>query len=138
MGFNLLAMPWLAQRQIREVDYSTFIRMADDRELGQVEVQQEENQILFTDKDNTAIYKTGMMPDPDLTQRLDESGAKFSGQIIQQTNPILSFLLSWVLPIVVFIAIGQYMSKKLMERAGGPNAMAFGKSNAKVYVQSTL
>ena len=137
MLFNLLAMPWLAQRQIREVDYSTFIQMADDRELGQVEVQQEENQILFTDKDNTAIYKTGMMPDPDLTQRLDESGAKFSGQIIQQTNPILSFLLSWVLPIVVFIAIGQYMSKKLMERAGGPNAMAFGKSNAKVYVQST-
>ncbi|HJB21636.1 MAG TPA: ATP-dependent zinc metalloprotease FtsH [Candidatus Fournierella merdavium] len=137
MLFNLLAMPWLAQRQIREVDYSTFIQMADDRELGQVEVQQEENQILFTDKDNTAIYKTGMMPDPDLTQRLDESGAKFSGQIIQQTNPILSFLLSWVLPIAVFIAIGQYMSKKLMERAGGPNAMAFGKSNAKVYVQST-
>ena len=137
MLFNLLAMPWLAQRQIREVDYSTFIQMADDRELGQVEVQQEENQILFTDKDNTAIYKTGMMPDPDLTQRLDESGAKFSGQIIQQTNPILSFLLSWVLPIVVFIAIGQYMSRKLMERAGGPNAMAFGKSNAKVYVQST-
>ena len=137
MLFNLLAMPWLAQRQIREVDYSTFIQMADDRELGQVEVQQEENQILFTDKDNTAIYKTGMMPDPDLTQRLDESGAKFSGQIIQQTNPILSFLLSWVLPIAVFIAIGQYMSRKLMERAGGPNAMAFGKSNAKVYVQST-
>ena len=137
MLFNLLAMPWLAQRQIREVDYSTFIQMADDRELGQVEVQQEENQILFTDKGNTAIYKTGMMPDPDLTQRLDESGAKFSGQIIQQTNPILSFLLSWVLPIVVFIAIGQYMSRKLMERAGGPNAMAFGKSNAKVYVQST-
>ena len=137
MLFNLLAMPWLAQRQIREVDYSTFIQMADDRELGQVEVQQEENQILFTDKGNTAIYKTGMMPDPDLTQRLDESGAKFSGQIIQQTNPILSFLLSWVLPIAVFIAIGQYMSRKLMERAGGPNAMAFGKSNAKVYVQST-
>ena len=137
MLFNLLAMPWLAQRQIREVDYSTFLQMADDRELGQVEVQQEENQILFTDKDNTAIYKTGMMPDPDLTQRLAESGAKFSGQIIQQTNPILSFLLSWVLPIAVFIVIGQYMSKKLMERAGGPNAMAFGKSNAKVYVQST-
>lgn len=135
--FNFLAMPWLAQRQVREVDYGTFIEMAENHELGQVEVQQQDNQILFTDKDNTMIFKTGMMPDPDLTQRLNDSGAKFSGEIIEQANPIISFLVSWVLPIVIFIAIGQYMSKKLMERAGGPNAMAFGKSNAKVYVKSS-
>ncbi len=135
--FNFLAMPWLAQRQVREVDYGTFIEMAENHELGQVEVQQQDNQILFTDKDNTMIFKTGMMPDPDLTQRLNDSGAKFSGEIIEQANPLISFLVSWVLPIVIFIAIGQYMSKKLMERAGGPNAMAFGKSNAKVYVKSS-
>ena len=135
--FNFLAMPWLAQRQVQQVDYGTFIEMAENQELGQVEVQQQDNQILFTNKDNTAIYKTGMMPDPDLTQRLKDSGARFSGEIIEQANPILSFLLSWVLPIVIFVAIGQYMSKKMMERAGGPNAMAFGKSNAKVYVKSS-
>ena len=135
--FNFLAMPWLAQRQVQQVDYGTFIEMADNQELGRVEVQQQDNQILFTNKDNTAIYKTGMMPDPDLTQRLKDSGAKFSGEIIEQANPIISFLVSWVLPIVIFVAIGQYMSKKMMERAGGPNAMAFGKSNAKVYVKSS-
>ena len=135
--FNFLAMPWLAQRQIRQVDYGTFIDMAKNHQLGLVEVQQEDNMILFTNKEQTAVYKTGMMPDPDLTERLDESGAVFSGEIIEQANPIISFLLSWVLPIFVFIAIGQYMSKKLMERAGGPNAMAFGKSNAKVYVKSS-
>ena len=135
--FNFLAMPWIAQRQVREVDYGTFLEMAENKELGQVEVQEQENQILFTNQDETAIYKTGMMPDPDLTQVLKDSGAKFSGQILEQANPILSFLLSWVLPIVIFIAIGQYMSKKLMERAGGPNAMAFGKSNAKMYVKSS-
>ena len=137
--FNLLAMPWLAQRQIREVDYGTFLDMAENGELGQVEVQQQENQILFTDKENTAIYKTGMLPDPDLTQRLADSGATFSGEIIQQTDPLLSFLLTWVLPIVVFIGIGQAMSRKLTKNAGGPNAMMFGmgKSNAKVYVKSS-
>ena len=135
--FNFLAMPWLAQRQIKQVDYGTFIDMAKNHQLGLVEVQQEDNMILFTNKEQTAVYKTGMMPDPDLTERLDESGAVFSGEIIEQANPIISFLLSWVLPIFVFIAIGQYMSKKLMERAGGPNAMAFGKSNAKVYVKSS-
>ncbi len=135
--FNFLAMPWLAQRQVQQVDYGTFIEMADNQELGRVEVQEQDNQILFTNKDNTAIYKTGMMPDPDLTQRLKDSGAKFSGEIIEQANPIISFLVSWVLPIVIFVAIGQYMSKKMMERAGGPNAMAFGKSNAKVYVKSS-
>lgn len=134
--FSFLAMPWLAQRQVQEVDYSTFLDMAEKQELGQVEVQEQENQILFTNKDNTAIYKTAMMPDLELTQRLKDSGAEFSGEIVERANPVLSFLISWVLPIVVFIAIGQYMSKKLMERAGGPNAMAFGKSNAKVYVKS--
>lgn len=135
--FNFLAMPWLAQHQIKEVDYGTFIEMAENHELGQVEVQQQENQILFTDKENKTVYKTGMMPDPYITQRLDDSGAVYSGEIIEQTNPIISFLLSWVLPIVIFIAIGQFMSKKLMEKAGGPNAMSFGKSNAKVYVKSS-
>ena len=135
--FNFLAMPWLAQRQIQEVDYGTFMDMAAKQELGQVEVQEEDNQILFTDKDETTIYKTGMMPDPDLTQRLADSGAKFSRQIIEQANPILTFLVSWVLPIVIFVGLGELMSKKLMERAGGPNALTFGKSNAKVYVKST-
>lgn len=137
--FNFLAMPWLTQRQVQQVDYGTFLEMAENKELGQVEVQQQENQILFTNKDNTTIYKTGMMPDPDLTQRLADSGAQFSGEIIEQMSPLLSFLLTWVLPIVIFIGIGQYMSKKLMQRAGGPNSMAFGmgKSNAKVYVKSS-
>ena len=135
--FNFLAMPWLAQRQIQEVDYGTFMDMAAKQELGQVEVQEEDNQILFTDKDETTIYKTGMMPDPDLTERLADSGAKFSRQIIEQANPILTFLVSWVLPIVIFVGLGELMSKKLMERAGGPNALTFGKSNAKVYVKST-
>ena len=137
--FNFLAMPWLMQRQVQQVDYGTFLEMAENKELGQVEVQQQENQILFTNKENTAIYKTGMMPDPDLTQRLADSGAQFSGEIIEQMSPLLSFLLTWVLPIVIFIGIGQYMSKKLMQRAGGANSMAFGmgKSNAKVYVKSS-
>ena len=137
--FNFLAMPWLTQRQVQQVDYGTFLEMAENKELGQVEVQQQENQILFTNKENTAIYKTGMMPDPDLTQRLADSGAQFSGEIIEQMSPLLSFLLTWVLPIVIFIGIGQYMSKKLMQRAGGANSMAFGmgKSNAKVYVKSS-
>ena len=137
--FNFLAMPWLTQRQVQQVDYGTFLEMAENKELGQVEVQQQENQILFTNKENTAIYKTGMMPDPDLTQRLADSGAQFSGEIIEQMSPLLSFLLTWVLPIVIFIGIGQYMSKKLMQRAGGANSMAFGmgKGNAKVYVKSS-
>ena len=136
---NFLAMPWMAQRQIQEVDYGTFISMTEDKEIGQVEIQEEENQILFTDKDGTTIYKTGMVNDPDLTQRLYDSGAKFSGEIIEQTSPLISFLISWVLPIVIFIGIGEYMSKKLMQRAGGANSMAFGmgKSNAKVYVKSS-
>ena len=111
--------------------------MAENKELGQVKVQQQENQILFTNKDNTAVYKTAMMPDPNLTQMLNESGASFGGEIIKQADPILSFLLSWVLPIVIFILIGQYISGRMMKNAGGSNAMMFGKSNAKVYVKSS-
>lgn len=137
MLFNFLAMPWMLQRQVVEVDYGTFIEMAENKELGQVKVQQQENQILFTNKDNTAVYKTAMMPDPNLTQMLNESGASFGGEIIKQADPILSFLLSWVLPIVIFILIGQYISGRMMKNAGGSNAMMFGKSNAKVYVKSS-
>ena len=136
--FNFLAMPWIAQRQVREVDYGTFMDMAENHELGQVEVDQQENQIIFTNKEGTAIYKTGMIPDPDLKQMLRDSGAQFEGEIIQQTDPLLSFLLTWVLPIVIFVAIGQYMSNRMMKNAGGPNAMMFGKSNAKVYVKSSV
>ena len=135
--FNFLAMPWLMQRQVQQVDYGTFLEMAENKELGQVEVQQQTNQILFTNKDNTVIYKTGMMPDPDLTQRLTDSSAVFSGEIIEQADPLLSFLLTWVLPLVIFVAIGQWMYKRMMKNAGGPNAMMFGKSNAKVYVKSS-
>ena len=137
--FNFLAMPWIAERQIREVDYGTFIFMTEEKQIGQVEIQAQENQILFTDRDETAIYKTGMVNDPDLTQRLYESGAKFSGEIIEQASPLVSFLVSWVLPIVIFVGIGEYMSRKLMKKAGGANSMAFGlgKSSAKVYVKSS-
>ena len=136
---NFLLMPWLMQRQIQEVDYGTFISMTENKEIGQVEIQAQDNQILFTNQDQTVVYKTGMVDDPDLTQRLYDSGAEFSGEIIEQMSPILSFLLSWVLPIAVFIGIGHYMSKKLMQRAGGANSMAFGmgKSNAKIYVKSS-
>lgn len=138
--FNFLFMPWAQERRVREVGYETFMDMTADKDIGQVQINQEENEIMFTDKDGTAIYKTGMVDDPDLTQRLYESGAKFSGQIIEQTAPILTFLLSWILPVLIFVGIGQYMSKKLMSKAsGGPNSMIFGmgKSNAKVYVKSS-
>ena len=139
MLINFLAVPWIAQRRIKSVDYGTFMEMTEQKEIGQVQVQEQENQIIFTDKDNTAVYKTGMMPDPELTERLYEAGAQFEGEIIQQTDPLLAFLLSWVVPIVIFVALGQYMSKKMMKNAGGPNAMMFGmgKSNAKVYVKSS-
>lgn len=137
--FNFLATPWLASRRIQEVDYSTFIEMTENKEIGTVEIQEQENRILFTDRENTRVYETGMVGDPDLISRLDASGAKFSGQIIEQMSPILSFLLTWVLPIVIFIGIGEYISRKLMKRAGGANSMAFGmgKSNAKIYVKSS-
>ena len=137
--FNFLAMPWMAQRRIVEVDYGTFITMTNNEEIGQVELQETENQILFTNKDNTVVYKTGMMPDPDITKRLYDSGAKFTGEIIEQTSPIISILLSWVLPVIIFIVLGQYLTKRMMKNAGGPNSMMFGmgKSNAKIYVKSS-
>ena len=138
--FNFLFMPWAAQRRIREVGYETFMEMTEEQDIGKVEINQSDNEIIFTDKDETMIYKTGMVDDPDLTQRLYDSGAQFSGQIIEQASPILTFLLTWILPIAIFIGIGQYMSKKLMNRAsGGPDSMIYGmgKSNAKVYVKSS-
>ena len=133
---NLFIMPWMARRQIQEVDYGTFMTMTENGELGEVEI--ESNQILFTDKDMTQIYKTGPIEDPGLVERLHAANVTFSSEIIEQTSPLLSILLSWVLPIAVFIGIGQFMSKKLMDRAGG-NSMMFnmGKSNAKVYVKSS-
>ena len=137
--FNFLLMPWAAERRVTEVGYDRFIEMTEEKDVGQVEINQEDNEIVFTDKDGSAIYKTGMVEDPDLTRRLYDSGAKFSGQIVEQMSPILSILLSWILPVVIFIAIGQYMSRKLMKKAGGPNSMIFGngKSNAKIYVKSS-
>ena len=137
MLFNFLAMPWLAQRQIRQVDYGTFMEMTENKEIGRVEIQS--NQILFTDKEDTKVFKTGLMNDPDLIYRLKDSGAVFASEIIEQMSPFLSFLLSWVLPIAIFSWVGQRMSKKIMEKAGGPNSMMFGmgKSNAKVYVKSS-
>ena len=135
--FNMLITPMIVQHRVKEVDYGTFVQMAEDKDLGLVEVDETENQVVFTNKEGTAIYKAGMIPDPDLAQLLKDSGAQYSGQILQRANPMLSFLISWVLPIVLFALLGYYMNKKLMQRAGGPNAMSFGKSNAKVYVQST-
>ena len=137
--FNFLFMPWVAERQIKEVGYEKFMQMTEEEDIGRVEIDQEENQITFSDKDETAIYKTGMVDDPDLTERLYDAGAEFSGQIIEQTSPWVVFLLNWILPILIFVGIGQYMSKKVMDRAGGKNSMMFGmgKSNAKVYVKSS-
>lgn len=137
MLFNLFAMPYLMQRQIKEVDYGTFISMSENGEIGKVEIQESENQILFTDPENKVVYKTGMVNDPELSQRLYDAEIPFYGEIIEQTSPILNFILSWVLPILLFVGIGQYMSKKLMNRAGGANALTFGKSNAKIYVKSS-
>ena len=137
--FNFLFMPWVAERQIKEVGYEKFMQMTEEEDIGRVEIDQEENQITFSDKDETAIYKTGMVDDSDLTERLYDAGAEFSGQIIEQTSPWVVFLLNWILPILIFVGIGQYMSKKMMDRAGGKNSMMFGmgKSNAKVYVKSS-
>ena len=136
---NCVLMPWASERQVQEVDYGTFMSMTENGEIGKVDV--EDNQILFTNKDNSQVYKTGLMNDPGLTQRLYDSGAEFSSEIVEQASPVLSFLLWFVLPILLFSAIGNYMNKKLMEKAGGgPGAMMFGgagRSNAKVYVQST-
>ena len=134
--FNFLLVPWIAEQQIIEVDYGTFITMTENKEIDQVKV--EDNQILFEGKDGK-IYKTGLMNDPDLVNRLHDSGAQFGGEIVEETSPLLNILLTWVLPVVLFVALGQFMAKKLMDRAGGPNSMMFngGNSSARVYVQSS-
>ncbi len=136
MLFNAFAMPYIAEQQVEEVDYGTFMSMTEKGKIGQVEI--ESNQIIFTNKDNTKIYKTGLMDDPDRTQRLYDSGAKFSSQIVQQMSPLANVLLTWILPILIFVALGQYMSKKMMGGKDG-NSMIFGmgKSNAKVYIKSS-
>ena len=138
MLLNFVLVPWMNERQIKEVDYGTFMSMTEEKDIGRVDV--ESNQIIFTDKDEKQIYKTGLMNDPDLTQRLYDAGAQFSSEIVEQASPLMSFLLSFVLPIVLFVWLGNVMNRKLMEKAGGANSMMFGgvgKSNAKVYVQST-
>ena len=134
---NFLLVPLVARHAVQEVDYGTFMTMTENKEIGQVEV--EDNQIIFTNKDGSKVYKTGPMNDPDLTQRLYDAGAEFTRDIVEETSPLLSFVLTWILPIIIFIAIGQLMTKKLTDRAGGPGSMMFGagKSNAKIYVQST-
>ena len=137
--FNFFAMPWLAQHQIKEVDYNTFVEMVEQDKVGKVEIQEQDNRILFTDKDETVIYKTAMVSDDDLSARLLEAGVSFKGEEIQQTS-LLVDILGWVLPILIFIALGQYMSKKMADKLGGGNSMMFGlggNSNVKVYVQST-
>ena len=134
---NFLLVPLVARHAVQEVDYGTFMTMTENKEIGQVEV--EDNQIIFTNKDGSKVYKTGPMNDPDLTQRLYDAGAEFTRDIVEETSPLLSFVLTWILPIIIFIAIGQLVTKKLTDRAGGPGSMMFGagKSNAKIYVQST-
>ena len=136
---NFVLLPWMGERQIKEVDYGTFMTMTEEKNIGRVDI--ESNQIIFTDKDETQVYKTGLMNDTGLTERLYNAGATFSSEIVEQSSPVLSFLIWFVLPIILFSAIGNQMNKKLMEKAGGgPGSMMFGgmgKSNAKVYVQST-
>ena len=137
--FNIIAMPYIKEKQIKDVDYGTFISMTEKKEIKKVELQQQDNTILFTGKDGKTIYKTAMVNDPDLTKRLYEADVSFYGEEIDQSSPILVNILSWVLPILFFVALGEYMSRKLMKRAGGKNAMSFGmgKSSAKIYVKSS-
>ena len=135
---NTLIVPMIQQHSVKEVDYGTFISMTEKKEIGKVEI--ESNQIVFTNKDASQIYKTGLMDDPNRTERLYESGAEFSSEISEQMSPLVSFLLTWMRPLVIFFALGQYMSKKLMNKmGGGKDSMMFGmgKSNAKIYVKST-
>ena len=134
---NALLVPKIAGRMVKQVDYDTFMKMTLDKQIDEVEVQ--DNQIIFTSKDDKTIYKTGVMNDPDLTQRLYDSGAKFSSEIVEQMSPMLSFFISWILPILIFYVLGQWMSKKMMKKMGGSNSMMFGmgKSNAKIYVKSS-
>ena len=135
--FNLLAMPWLAEHQIKEVDYNTFVSMTEKNEIGQVEIQQQSNRILFTSTDGKTIYKTAIVPDDGLVQRLLDAGISTTGEEIEQTS-LLTDILGWVLPLVIFIAIGQIISRSLMKKMGGSDSLMFnmGKSDAKVYVKS--
>ncbi len=137
MLFNFIAMPWMAEHQIKEVDYNTFVTMTEQGEVGKVEIQQQDNRILFTSADEKTVYKTAMVPDDGLVQRLLDAGVSTTGEEIEQTSTLVS-ILAWVLPIVIFVALGQFMSRKMMEKMGGGNSMMFnmGKSNAKVYVKS--
>ena len=137
MLVNLCLIPELAESQIEEVDYGTFVTMTETRKIGEVQIQS--NQILFTNKDGSKVYKTGLIDDPKLVDRLQASGAKYSSQIVREATPGETLLFGWVLPIMIFILLGRYLSKKMMERAGGANSMMFnmGKSNARVYVQSS-
>ena len=138
MLFNFIAMPWMAEHQIKEVDYNTFVTMTEQGEVGRVEIQEQSNRILFTSSDEKTVYKTAMVPDDGLVQRLLDAGVSTTGEEIEQTSTLVS-ILAWVLPIIIFVALGQYMSRKMMEKmGGGGNSMMFnmGKSNAKVYVKS--
>ena len=137
MLFNFIAMPWMAEHQIKEVDYNTFVTMTEQGEVGKVEIQQQDNRILFTSVDEKTVYKTAMVPDDGLVQRLLDAGVSTTGTEIEQTSTLVS-ILAWVLPIIIFVALGQFMSRKMMEKMGGGNSMMFnmGKSNAKVYVKS--
>ena len=137
MLFNLLAMPWISEHQIKEVDYNTFVSMVEKKEIGKVDIQEQDNRILFTDTEEKTIYKTAMVPDDDLVSRLLEAGISTSGTEIQQTSLLVS-ILGWVLPLIIFIGLGQMLSRSLMKKMGGGNSMMFnmGKSNAKVYVKS--
>lgn len=132
---NMFLMPSINNRQVQEVDYGTFMQMTEDHEIGKVEVQS--NQIVFTNKDETQVYKTGLMDDPNLTERLYDSGAKFSSDIVEQMSPLMSFIVSWGIPLLIFIALGQWMSKKFMKGSGNSMMFGMGKSNAKIYVKST-
>ena len=138
MLFNFIAMPWISEHQIKDVDYNTFVTMTEQGEVGRVEIQEQSNRILFTSSDEKAVYKTAMVPDDGLVQRLLDAGVSTTGEEIEQTSTLVS-ILAWVLPIIIFVALGQYMSRKMMEKmGGGGNSMMFnmGKSNAKVYVKS--
>ena len=136
--FNSIVMPMFLERQVKEVDYGTFMTMIDEENIGLVKISESENQITFTDKEQKQVYKTGMVDDPTRTERLHRVGAQFSGEIIEQPNMLLSFLLTWVMPLLVFYGIGHFMTKKMMNKAGGAGSMMFnmGNSNAKVYVKS--
>ncbi len=137
--FNSLAMPWLMEHQIKDVDYGTFIQMTEDGQVGRVNIKQQSNTIVFTDKEEKTIYQTAMVDDPDLTDRLYQAGVSFYGEEIKQTSPIISFLMTWILPLLIFGVIGELLARQLMKKAGGKNAMSFGmgKSSAKIYVKSS-